>query len=125
MVATSAVGLRRIAFVTGAAQGIGRAVAIRLARDGLNVAVADLPSKRKELNEVVSEITESIQERHAVSVEGDVSNEAEMKQMMESVVEHLGGLDVVRPMHLMPDGNTDLFTADGCERRGQPLGETR
>ena len=44
----------RVAIVTGAASGIGRAVALRLARDGANVVVADVNAER--LAEVASEV---------------------------------------------------------------------
>ena len=101
--AASTMGLRRIAVVTGAAQGIGRTVAIRLARDGLSVAVADLPSKRQQLDDVVSEI-KNTQGQCAVALTGDISNEADMKRMTESVVEQLGGLDVVCPEPWLGDG---------------------
>lgn len=45
---------RRVVFVTGAAQGIGKAIALRLARDGLDVAVNDL--KLQDLESVKDEI---------------------------------------------------------------------
>jgi meso-butanediol dehydrogenase/(S,S)-butanediol dehydrogenase/diacetyl reductase len=39
----------RVALIIGGARGIGRGIAVRLASDGLDVAVADLPSMRSEL----------------------------------------------------------------------------
>jgi len=39
-----------VAHVTGAARGIGKAIAMRLARDGHDVAASDLPSMKSELN---------------------------------------------------------------------------
>lgn len=48
--------LGRVAFVTGGAQGIGRAIACRLARDGHDVAIADRPVAKDRMKEVVDEI---------------------------------------------------------------------
>lgn len=48
--------LDRIAFVTGGAQGIGRAIALRLARDGYDISIADRPEARERLEGVVREI---------------------------------------------------------------------
>lgn len=42
----------RIAIVTGAAQGIGRSIALRLAADGLDVAINDLPRQLTQLEQV-------------------------------------------------------------------------
>lgn len=47
---------RRTALVTGAAQGIGRGIAIRLARDGLAVTLSDLPSNATALGEAAQAI---------------------------------------------------------------------
>ncbi|CAF1609730.1 unnamed protein product, partial [Adineta ricciae] len=48
--------MSRNALVTGAARGIGRAIAIRLVEDGLNVAVNDLHAMSSELEETKNEI---------------------------------------------------------------------
>ncbi|GJJ14987.1 hypothetical protein Clacol_009257 [Clathrus columnatus] len=84
----------RVAIVTGAAKGIGRAIALRLARDGLNVVVNDLPKMRNELEDVTSEISAFKQQGLAVC--GDVSNENEMKSLIASSVEKFGSLDVIK-----------------------------
>ncbi|KAJ7827773.1 hypothetical protein B0H14DRAFT_3720197 [Mycena olivaceomarginata] len=83
----------RTAIVTGAAQGIGRGISLRLAADGLNVAVADLPSQINALNAVVAEIQQL--GRKAVAVVADVSNEDEVKVLVETTVSSLGRLDVM------------------------------
>ena len=82
----------KVALVTGAARGIGRAVALRLAEDGLDVAVNDLPSTPG-LDELVREIESK--GRRSIAVPADVSLEVEVEKMVLQVVEKLGSLDVV------------------------------
>ncbi|KAF8205617.1 hypothetical protein K438DRAFT_1818123 [Mycena galopus ATCC 62051] len=86
-------GYTRVALVTGAAQGIGRAIALRLAADGLDVAVNDLPGQSDSLNAVVGEIHSL--GRKAVAAVGNVSEEEEVKAMVETTVATLGRLDVM------------------------------
>jgi NAD(P)-dependent dehydrogenase (short-subunit alcohol dehydrogenase family) len=88
-----------VAVVTGSAQGIGRAIALRLARDGFHVVVNDLPANSEMLEELKKEI-ESGNGSGKVECEivcGDVSEEGDVKRMVETAVERFGGVDVVSP----------------------------
>ncbi|KAJ7224625.1 acetoin reductase family protein [Mycena pura] len=81
------------AIVTGAAQGIGRAIALRLADDGFDVAVNDISAKLEQLETLVAEIKQKGQQSSAHPA--DVSQEEEVKDMAAQVVERYGGLDVM------------------------------
>ncbi|EUC58399.1 3-ketoacyl-(acyl-carrier) reductase [Rhizoctonia solani AG-3 Rhs1AP] len=83
----------RAAIVTGAAQGIGRAVALKLATSGVDVTVADIPSKQDALDQVVKEIQAS--GRKAIAVTGDVSKESDVQAFVQKTVEAFGGLDIM------------------------------
>ncbi|EMD34709.1 hypothetical protein CERSUDRAFT_116897 [Gelatoporia subvermispora B] len=83
----------RVALVTGAAQGIGRAIALRLAADGLDVAVNDIPSNVGELHKLVEELREY--GRLAVAIVADVAKEEEVKAMVKRAVDELGELNVM------------------------------
>ncbi|KAJ7672448.1 hypothetical protein DFH06DRAFT_979511, partial [Mycena polygramma] len=94
-----------------ASRGIGRAIATRLAADGLDVAVNDLPDKIDSLNAVVEEIQRL--GRRAIAVTANVSEEEEVKTMVESTVSALGRLDVmVANAGVLPGGPASVMDVD-------------
>lgn len=84
--------MSRNALVTGAARGIGKSIALRLANDGLNVAVNDVNVNSAELNDTKKAIEEL--GRKSIAIIADVSKEKEVESMMKSVAEVMGSLDV-------------------------------
>ncbi|UJR20498.1 hypothetical protein I4U23_023626 [Adineta vaga] len=80
------------ALVTGAARGIGRAIALRLAKDGLNVAVNDTKANASELEQTRQEIEQL--DRHSYSIIADVSNDTQVENMMRNTAQKLGSLNV-------------------------------
>lgn len=86
-------GSSRVALVTGAARGIGRGIAVRLATDELDVAVNDLEANGDELEEVAEEIRAA--GRRTAVVFADVSDADEVEGMVRRVADELGSLDVM------------------------------
>jgi glucose 1-dehydrogenase len=82
----------QIALVTGASSGIGRAIAIALAKAGATVAV-NYHSHRQEGEEVVGEIQRD--GGNAIAVGADVSQEDDVTAMFRQVLERFGTLDIL------------------------------
>lgn len=80
------------ALVTGASRGIGRSIALELAKQGAHVAVNYAGSEER-AQAVVDEI-EALGQK-AFKVQADVSDEASVKKMVKSVVDTFGSIDIL------------------------------
>jgi 3-oxoacyl-[acyl-carrier protein] reductase len=81
----------RVAFITGASQGIGRACAMKLATKGAAVAVA--ARNQDKLNELVSEITASGNQATAFAL--DVTDEEQIKSAIKAAIAQFGKIDIL------------------------------
>jgi meso-butanediol dehydrogenase / (S,S)-butanediol dehydrogenase / diacetyl reductase len=81
----------KVALVTGAAQGIGRGIALRLAKEGADIAIVDINADK--MDEVAAEI-EALG-RKATTFKADVSNRAEVHAAVDHAEKTLGGFDIM------------------------------
>jgi 3-oxoacyl-[acyl-carrier protein] reductase len=81
----------RVALVTGASQGIGRACALELARSGATLALA--ARNLDKLGAVAAEITAGGGTAHAFAL--DVASEESIKECAKSVITHYGGVNIL------------------------------
>ncbi|WP_455377705.1 3-oxoacyl-[acyl-carrier-protein] reductase [Petrachloros mirabilis] len=81
----------RVAIVTGAAQGIGRAIAEKLAEAGADIVVADLdPARSKDTVAAVEKLG-----RKALNVKVNVADAGDTKAMAEQVIKEWGKIDIL------------------------------
>jgi 3-oxoacyl-[acyl-carrier protein] reductase len=81
----------RVAVVTGAGQGIGRAIATKLASEGAAILVNDLDQEA--LAQTVVDITQAGGE--AVALIGDITDDGFAEQLVDTAVKQMGGLHII------------------------------
>jgi cyclopentanol dehydrogenase len=103
----------RIALVTGAAKGIGKASASALAAEGAAVALADIDREGGEA--LAAELAEAGAETMFVAL--DVTSEADWQQAVDTAVERFGGLHIlVNNAGIWDGGNVETQTVEGWDR---------
>ena len=86
--------LDKIAVVTGASQGIGRAVALGLAQAGAHLVLAKYPEKRQDEIKAVQAEIEALG-RKAIVVQTDVAEVDQVRALMEKTTETFGRIDIL------------------------------
>ena len=81
----------KVAVITGGAQGIGRAIALGMAREGAKIVVADLQSEKA--NAVAAEVKELGSEARGVGV--DVADETSVNQLANATFAAFGRVDIL------------------------------
>jgi meso-butanediol dehydrogenase/(S,S)-butanediol dehydrogenase/diacetyl reductase len=122
----------KVALITGGARGIGRGIALALAEEGADIAIAEvdhLPSAAQQYGDAqisgfaaaqqtVREITQ--RGRKAVAIQTDVSQKSATLRMVDETIRQLGRLDIlvcnagvvsVSPVETMPEDNWDIAMA--------------
>lgn len=93
----------KVAFITGAARGIGRAIALTLAREGANIAAFDIAenlptvpyplSSQNDLSRVEEDVLAL--GRRCITVKGDVRDILALREAFTTAIEELGSIDIV------------------------------
>ncbi len=96
----------KVALITGGASGLGRAVAVRLASEGANVAVADID---EDGGRQTCRLVEG-HGRRALLIRADVTKATDAERMVDETVDAFGRLDVLFPSAGTGVGGTVLDT---------------
>jgi NAD(P)-dependent dehydrogenase (short-subunit alcohol dehydrogenase family) len=81
----------KVAVITGGAQGIGRAIALGMGREGANVVIADLQGERARS---VADEAQALG-TEAIAVEVNVASEVSVKRLADQTFEHFGRIDIL------------------------------
>jgi NAD(P)-dependent dehydrogenase (short-subunit alcohol dehydrogenase family) len=83
----------KVALITGADSGIGKAVAIAYAREGADVAFSYLPEEQEDADETIRWVKEA--GRRVLPFPGDLTDEGYCKELVERTVSEFGRLDIL------------------------------
>jgi NAD(P)-dependent dehydrogenase (short-subunit alcohol dehydrogenase family) len=83
----------KVAIVTGARQGIGKAIALALAQAGADIAICDRVIEDGELNAVAEEVKRL--GRRSLAVQADITQKAEVDGLVKRVVDEFGVIDIL------------------------------
>jgi NAD(P)-dependent dehydrogenase (short-subunit alcohol dehydrogenase family) len=103
--------------ITGGDSGIGRAVALAFAREGADVLISYLESEEKDAQETVRLVEEA--GRTAVTVPGDIREEAQCHAVIERAVREFGRIDVLvsnAAYQMSQDEGIDAITTEQFDR---------
>ncbi len=112
----------KTALVTGASSGIGQAIAIRLAEEGCNVAInyrSSPESAQDTLDQAMKKACDDVEKCgvRSLLVQGDVSQEADVTAMVQTVTETLGCLDIlVNNAGIQTESPSHEVTSDSFDR---------
>ncbi len=105
--------VNKVAIVTGAGRGIGKAIAIALAREGANIIINDIDIQTAE--EVAKEIKSL--DRQALAIQVDVSDSKEVNRMVELVLKKFNRVDIlVNNAAIIKRGSIDDLTEEDWDR---------
>ncbi|AZV37743.1 NAD(P)-dependent oxidoreductase [Komagataeibacter xylinus] len=99
----------KVAIITGAASGIGRATAERFAAEGAQLALTDLNT------DALDELTSQLEKNgvDVISVPADVTSEADIARVVHETMKHFGRIDIlVANAGVIPEADLASATAD-------------
>ncbi|WP_104399188.1 SDR family NAD(P)-dependent oxidoreductase [Vibrio penaeicida] len=102
----------KVALITGASRGIGRALAVGMAKSGADIVIADLPSQQVELEQTQKQILETGCKCVAYSL--DVTNKKQVEEVTGEALQEFGKIDILvnNAGILKPSKLEDLDEAD-------------
>ncbi|MCH2130236.1 MAG: SDR family oxidoreductase [Pirellulaceae bacterium] len=129
----------QVALITGAAQGIGRVIALRLAEEGAHVVLADLAEN---VDDTAQELQQKYPGNRGFGMTVDVTKSDEVDRMVEETVKRLGQLDIMvnnagvnHPMTAVTDLTDETFdrvigvnfrgTFNGCRAAARVMPEQK
>ncbi len=94
------------AIVTGGSQGIGKAIARELAREGVNVAI--VARKKEQLEAAAKELSKETGGR-VIALTADVTSRAQVEKMVAQAAEQFGGLHILVNSGSSPGGSASAI----------------